>query len=54
MRRRPGGGHEEARTLLPREEAYRILAHDEPRPRAAGTEARALAGRVEDVAMGRS
>jgi ubiquinol-cytochrome c reductase cytochrome b subunit len=38
VRRTPGGGYEEARTLLSGEEAYRILVRDEPRPRAHGTE----------------
>jgi ubiquinol-cytochrome c reductase cytochrome b subunit len=39
VRRTAGGGYEEAHTLLPREEAYRILVRDTPRPRAEGTEA---------------
>ncbi|MFF8908556.1 hypothetical protein [Streptomyces olivaceoviridis] len=39
MRRTAGGGYEEAHTLLSREEAYRILVRDTPRPRAEGTEA---------------
>ncbi|PZH14586.1 ubiquinol-cytochrome c reductase cytochrome b subunit [Streptomyces sp. NTH33] len=38
VRRTPGGGYEEARTLLSQEEAYRILVRAEPRPRAHGTE----------------
>ncbi|MFF5547536.1 cytochrome bc1 complex cytochrome b subunit [Streptomyces olivaceoviridis] len=39
VRRTAGGGYEEAHTLLSREEAYRILVRDTPRPRAEGTEA---------------
>ncbi|WP_234317237.1 cytochrome b [Streptomyces sp. NRRL WC-3744] len=39
VRRTAGGGYEEAYTLLSREEAYRILVRDTPRPRAEGTEA---------------
>ncbi|MFI6356236.1 hypothetical protein ACIBJF_26990 [Streptomyces sp. NPDC050743] len=39
VRRTAGGGYEEAHTLLSREEAYRILVRDTPRPRAQGTEA---------------
>jgi ubiquinol-cytochrome c reductase cytochrome b subunit len=38
VRRTAGGGYEEAQTLLSREEAYRILVRDTPRPRAEGTE----------------
>jgi ubiquinol-cytochrome c reductase cytochrome b subunit len=38
VRRTPGGGYQEARTLLSGEETYRILVRDEPRPRAHGTE----------------
>ncbi|MFE0388810.1 hypothetical protein ACFW1F_32750 [Streptomyces bungoensis] len=39
VRRTAAGGYEEARTLLSREEAYRIMVRDTPRPRAHGTEA---------------
>ncbi|MGJ5749216.1 hypothetical protein FB563_6794 [Streptomyces puniciscabiei] len=39
VRRTADGGYEEAHTLLSREEAYRILVRDTPRPRAEGTEA---------------
>ncbi|MET8803977.1 hypothetical protein [Streptomyces sp. NPDC004546] len=39
VRRTAGGGYEEAYTRLSREEAYRILVRDTPRPRAEGTEA---------------
>ncbi|CAM5682198.1 cytochrome b [Streptomyces canarius] len=39
VRRTAGGGYEEAHTLLSREEAYRILLRNTPRPRAEGTEA---------------
>ncbi|MEU0007297.1 cytochrome b N-terminal domain-containing protein [Streptomyces sp. NPDC006314] len=39
VRRTAGGGYEEAYTLLSREEVYRILVRDTPRPRAEGTEA---------------
>ncbi|PZH09026.1 ubiquinol-cytochrome c reductase cytochrome b subunit [Streptomyces sp. NTH33] len=39
VRRTPDGGYQEARTLPSKEEAYRILVRDEPRPRAYGTEA---------------
>ncbi|MGM9463516.1 cytochrome bc1 complex cytochrome b subunit [Streptomyces murinus] len=38
VRRTAGGGYEEAHTLLPRAEAYRILVREVPRPRAEGTE----------------
>ncbi|MFF1404429.1 cytochrome bc complex cytochrome b subunit [Streptomyces sp. NPDC058294] len=38
VRRGPEGGYQEARTLLPASEAYRILVRDVPRPRAHGTE----------------
>lgn len=38
MRRGAGGGYEEAYTLVSREEAYRVLVRDTPRPRAEGTE----------------
>ncbi|MET8773150.1 hypothetical protein [Streptomyces sp. NPDC004658] len=39
MRRTADGGYEEAHTLPSREEAYRVLVRDTPRPRAEGTEA---------------
>ncbi|MGW7822188.1 hypothetical protein ACWGLF_29715 [Streptomyces puniciscabiei] len=39
MRRTADGGYEEAHTLPSREEAYRILVRDTPRPRAEGTKA---------------
>ncbi|MFE4054068.1 cytochrome bc complex cytochrome b subunit [Streptomyces sp. YIM B13518] len=39
VRRSADGGYQEARTLLPASEAYRIVVRDEPRPRAHGTEA---------------
>ncbi|MFF5533585.1 cytochrome bc complex cytochrome b subunit [Streptomyces cinerochromogenes] len=39
VRRTAGGGYEEAYTLVSREEAYRVLVRDTPRPRAEGTEA---------------
>ncbi|MFB0621100.1 hypothetical protein [Streptomyces sp. AGS-58] len=38
VRRGPEGGYQEARTLLPASEAYRILVRGVPRPRAHGTE----------------
>ncbi|MFJ7149129.1 cytochrome bc complex cytochrome b subunit [Streptomyces sp. NPDC100445] len=38
VRRSAQGGYQEARTLLPASEAYRILVRDVPRPRAHGTE----------------
>ncbi|MEU6095091.1 ubiquinol-cytochrome c reductase cytochrome b subunit [Streptomyces sp. NPDC047079] len=38
VRRTPQGGYQEARTLLPPAEAYRVLVRDEPRPLAHGTE----------------
>ncbi|MBI0293144.1 ubiquinol-cytochrome c reductase cytochrome b subunit [Streptomyces sp. PRKS01-29] len=39
VRRSAEGGYEQARTLLPPAEAYRILVRAEPEPRAHGTEA---------------
>ncbi|WP_436840989.1 cytochrome bc1 complex cytochrome b subunit [Streptomyces bobili] len=39
VRRSADGGYQEARTLLPASETYRIVVRDEPRPRAHGTEA---------------
>ncbi len=39
VRQSADGGYQQARTLLPQAEAYRILVRDEPRPRAHGTEA---------------
>ncbi|MEU0222556.1 ubiquinol-cytochrome c reductase cytochrome b subunit, partial [Streptomyces sp. NPDC006265] len=38
VRQNADGGYQQARTLLPPVEAYRILVRDEPRPRAHGTE----------------
>ena len=38
VRRTSGGGYQQAKTLLPAVEAYRIAVRDEPRPRAHGTE----------------
>ncbi|MEV6115363.1 cytochrome b N-terminal domain-containing protein [Streptomyces sp. NPDC052109] len=38
VRRTAGGGYEEAHTLLSREDAYRILVRDTPRPRGEGTQ----------------
>ncbi|MFF7790197.1 cytochrome b N-terminal domain-containing protein [Streptomyces sp. NPDC007991] len=39
VRQSADGGYQQARTLLPPAETYRILVRDEPRPRAHGTEA---------------
>ncbi|MEV6940102.1 cytochrome b N-terminal domain-containing protein [Streptomyces sp. NPDC051132] len=39
VRRNADGGYQEARTLLPAAETYRIVVRDEPRPLAHGTEA---------------
>ncbi|GEC05347.1 menaquinol-cytochrome c reductase cytochrome b subunit [Streptomyces spinoverrucosus] len=38
VRQTADGGYQQARTLLPPAEVYRILVRDEPRPRAHGTE----------------